>query len=676
VAISTSSVGSNDLSPGRLPNIPDPPKRGAVRALQRALVSRTSTDDGSERGLTDDAAEAIALAVADPAETRRYALRHLSYVQVPGGTLTVMRDKLLVNRVITYPVNPRVLDDERFPVAAADTEGSHLFWPERDLVGDPEGHCGLLLRGQTRRRVSAVLQSHGRRLRIQNRRLDTIPKIGVLRPIMAMPMIVRADDEPDVEPRTVLTSVEGSSRTAWSHHAQGIDAVAPLYGATADPAAAQAVARHLAGVRSLDASSVTERDLEQARTLLIPAEIIIGFTPDRDDQQPNLTAIIDQLLGLTHIDPPAPWTEQATESKIGDKVLAELRANGHVSADEEAWLAGMLSRAEAQARGLDPWLARRSARLLWLLSRDSSGPIGRAVSEGVRRASVQRRVRRETKSNVGAALALRAVDSGRSSRPVRAALPRAMRMQLFYEDVPDGGTWAATTRSPDELLDLALLELRDGVAGAAALELCALATWPLVTSVNLARGSAKSRAEGDPRDPETILSGLLRTELGIRVLHRAAVDDLGGIKPREIDTNSYAPVPTADGTWRPMTERWLRWRVLRPEGASDEATRRAEADERETLTAQRRLDLALERLDGHVQRLVTILHELTEIEDDDHLRLIDREGIGDDLANRLTQALVDAMTVIRQHNMTFNNRYGSPDENDEETEIDDDVDSP
>src|SRR5207237_6522227 len=141
--------------------------------LGKMLLSRIAGNP-DERGLSEEAAEVIAAAVADPAETRKYGLRHLSYMRVPGGTFTLIRDRLLVNRVITYPVNPRVLDSQRFPAAAPAGDPQRLFWPERDVVGDPNNHCELLLRGATRSRVSGVLQDHAKRLRQQNK-LDTIP---------------------------------------------------------------------------------------------------------------------------------------------------------------------------------------------------------------------------------------------------------------------------------------------------------------------------------------------------------------------------------------------------------------------------------------------------------------------------------------------------------------------
>ena len=61
----------------RLPEIPPPPKRGAVTALRKALVARGSRDP-DEHGLSEEAAEAIAVAVADPAQTRTVALGHVS----------------------------------------------------------------------------------------------------------------------------------------------------------------------------------------------------------------------------------------------------------------------------------------------------------------------------------------------------------------------------------------------------------------------------------------------------------------------------------------------------------------------------------------------------------------------------------------------------------------------
>jgi hypothetical protein len=652
-----------ELSPGALPEIPVPPKRGAVNGLRKALLARRSADTG-EHGLSEEAAEAIASAVADPSETRTYALRHLSYMRVPGGTLTLIRDRLLVNRVITYPVNPRVLDSQRFPAAAPEGDPQRLFWPERDVVGDPDGHCQLLLRGETRSRVSGVLQDHAKRLRQQNK-LDTIPQLGVLRPIIVMPMQVRTDGD-GKDPVTALTSVEGSSRTAWSHFAQGLDAADPLYGATADPAAAQAVARSLADIATAPASDVTPKEIQRARTLLIPAEIIVGFTPDSTTGKASIAAVVDQLLGLTHIDPPKPWSGQAAEAKIGEKILASLQEKAYIDADEHAWLAGMLSPEDAREKGLDPWPARRAARLLWLASRAPDDPISQAVAEGVRSASFQRRVRREAKGDSVAALALRAFDpaSVKDDRKVRAALPRAMRTPAFYVSGKAGnGQWKVTERTPEELRDAALQELADDKTGSATLELAALAIWGLVTSGHLSRGSAKSREGGDPRDPEQILSALMGSERGIRVLHRVAADDLAGIPPRQID-DAFAPVPTADGHWAPLAESWLRDNVV-PRPDAQPAPSPAQ-DEAATMTPLKRLDQRLEAVDGHVARLPTLLDELREIVEEDGTPVIDQEGIDDGRAQRWTQIFVDSITTVGNHQTAHNNRYGSVAEHEED----------
>src|SRR5437870_3249238 len=60
-----------ELSQSALPTIPEPPKRGAVTTLRKMLLSRIAGNP-DERGLSEEAAEVIAAAVADPAETRKY----------------------------------------------------------------------------------------------------------------------------------------------------------------------------------------------------------------------------------------------------------------------------------------------------------------------------------------------------------------------------------------------------------------------------------------------------------------------------------------------------------------------------------------------------------------------------------------------------------------------------
>lgn len=666
-------MAANTLQPAafgnRLPTIPDPPKRGAVRSLQRALLARKL--EPGELGLSDEAAEAIAFAVADPAETRSLELRRPSYSRVPGGTFTVIRDRVLVNRVVTYPVNPRVLEAARFPIADGLQALDRLFWPEHDLTGVPDGQCGLLLRGGRRARVTSVLEDHAIRLRTQNK-LESVPEIGVLRPIVVMAMTVSTDQE-SADPRTVLTSVEGSSRTAASHRAQDLRPADPLYGATADPAAAQQIARDISEVRLLPAAEVSARDQQRARTLLIPAEIVIGFTPDAGSE--GLLSAVDQLLGLTHIDPPAAWSAQAAESTVGEKVLAALENQSLLRAGEHPWLAGMATTEQAQKAGLDASKARRAARLLWLASRAPSSDIGQAVGEGIKRASQIRSARRESRANVAAALALRALDTASTTdhSGIRAAMPRAMRTPLFYETGKDhGGHWKLTGRSPDELRDAALVELEEGKPGPAALELAALAVWPLVIDVGLARGRARRAQGGDPRDPEQIIGGLANAPTGIRVLHRIVVDALAGARARAIDLSTFAPQPTADGEWTPATNRWLRTVVL-----PTEDTRDADEDEEEPasppMTPGFRLEMKLSQLDRHVDGVGGVLDEAEAIVGDDGSPTIQREGIDDDRADGLIVKLNAAMFRITGHKTAYNATYGSLAEPDDDDDRDHDA---
>jgi hypothetical protein len=650
----------------RLPTIPDPPKRGAVRSLQRALLSRTL--EPGEIGLSVEAADAIAFAVADPAETRTMELRRPSYSRVPGGTFTVIRDRVLVNRVVTYPVNPRVLESARFPIAEGRQALDRLFWPEHDLTAVPDGHCALLLRGGRRARVASVLEEHANRLKEQNK-LESVPEIGVLRPIVLMAMTVTADDE-SADPRTVLTSVEGSSRTAASHRAQGLRPADPLYGATADPSAAQQIARDLSEVRLLPAAEVSPRDQQRARTLLIPAEIVIGFTPDGSSE--GLLSAVDQLLGLTHIDPPAAWSAQAAESTVGEKVLSTLEDRSLLRAGEHAWLAGMATTEQAHDAGIDTSKARRAARLLWLASRAPASDVGQAVGDGIKRASQTRSARRESRANVAAALALRALDTAATTDHggIRAAMPRAMRAPLFYETGKGhGGYWKLTGRSPDELRDAALMELEEGDPGPAALELAALAVWPLVIDAGLARGRARRPPKGgDPRDPEQIIGGLTHATTGVRVLHRIVSDALNGIHPRTIDLSTFAPQPTSDGEWTSATNRWLRNVVL----PTDDTRADDENDDRDSppLTPGYRLETKLSQLDGQVDGVGGVLDEAEAIVGDDGAPTIQREGIDDDRADSLLLKLNAAMFRITNHKTSYNATYGSLAEPDDEDDHD------
>jgi hypothetical protein len=652
-----------ELQPTRLPPIPDPPKRGAVRSLQRALLSHARAEGGA-LGLSEEAAEAIAYAVPDPAATRTYALKRPSYIRVPGGTFTVIRDEVFVPQLITYPLNPRVLESERFPAAEGEAAVGRLFWPETDLASDPNGACQLVLRAGTRLRASRVLQEHATRLRRRNP-LESIAAVGVLRPIVVMPMTVRTDEEEGQSPRTVLTSVEGSSRTAWSHHYQELDAADALYGAVADPAVVHALARTLREVRDAPADEVTDRDVLRARTLLIQAEIVISFSPD-EGSTGSLPAAVDQLLGGTHIDPPLQWADKAIDETIGEKILATLHERDLIDVDEQAWLAGMLTPGEAESKGFSSWSAWRAAKLLWLMSRDPQSEVGKAVAAGVRRASFQRVARRELKATVVAALALRALDetSVDNHKPIRAALPRALRMAGFWATSRGvSGRWKVTERHPDELRDLALEELRDSGPGPATLELAALGGYALVTTGKLKRGTAKSRADGDPRDPETILAEMIQTPLGVRVLHRAAVDHLDGEEPRRFNQRGYRPQTTADGGWVRMSERWLRHELFprqEPGEQNDAAAKdAAKKNAKGTVTPKRRFDLKLIQLDRHIATTGTVLDELEAIPDDDGKPIILREGIDEERVERLNQEMLNTVSRIHRHGDTFRARYGS-----------------
>jgi hypothetical protein len=153
---------------------------------------------------------------------------------------------------------------------------------------------------------------------------------------------------------------------------------------------------------------------------------------------------------------------------------------------------------------------------------------------------------------------------------MRAAYLRATHMSTYATR-----RWQVSGRTPDDLLDGALAELKRPEAEQGnprawrnRLELAALAQYHLAAYEVLKR-EPMGRRDADQRGPQEILALMLQDERGLRLLRQAIVDGRAGVAPRLVDQNGQLVHGLLDddgdvqldpdGPAVPLTDRWLRY---------------------------------------------------------------------------------------------------------------------
>ena len=211
----------------------------------------------------------------------------------------------------------------------------------------------------------------------------------------------------------------------------------------------------------------SSEDLTAMRCEIVPALFLIGFIPHHGGSAEFATAV-KSMVALRHVDPPTPWGEGLEWSRSPTPPSKNSRAPGRTPPDRRRWMAGAITRQEAEHAHLSSDPAVRAAAIIEVFTSDD--PETRdAIRLAVRRPSPRgsSQDRPKLMNQLATALIVRAVSVA------VIALDRVRRyMRHGFAKPLCGGDWTATTRNADERVAEALAEIDRGEdAGTASLKL-------------------------------------------------------------------------------------------------------------------------------------------------------------------------------------------------------------
>ena len=619
--------------------LPRPPELLEVPALAPA-IRRAAERLQEQFKLSQEAAEAFAAAVVDPAEIRKSA-DNPEALYVPGGTLYGLRTRVWTRRIMPDPRNPRVGPARRHPVAVApgSTEDAH-FRPIPEPDPAPDGRPELHLAIESREHLTwasviakkYILKDNDWRLSIRNQ--------GVMTEVwLSAVTLVHGDGTAAV---TVPVTSEGSSRTVACHDILDLRSADVPY--SRDDRALRSIVRSL---NDAVANGPTAEQAEALRCETVPALLLVGFEPHPGSTATFATAV-RSLVALRHVEPAKPWNEAAKMGSIADTVLEALTDQGLLLPAEELWLLGALTPQEAEAKGFSADPAVRAARIVRLLT-DTDPTVHQTIRVAITGQTTKQRITNKFKLEVAAALILRAVSGAEEGQKV-SDIYRAL--QTGFADVLASEQWQATYRPTEAIVVDALREVSRGAgSGPASLELAARAAFPLVVSRQLFpdRGT-RNNDQVDRRQPGTVIDRMRASEWGIHQLGQAISDHAVGRRIRAVTpSGELIQLDNGDGE-QIVTDNWLR-QTFPPPGRPAAPAAADTAHER-YLHALAKLGEAMDSVDHAVRRLLAV-------EGIDGRPLIQTEGIDPADADAWMDDVMGLMQRIPVWRNTHVMRYGT-----------------
>jgi hypothetical protein len=626
----------NDFLAASLRAIPRLAKTSAVRNLAERLVTR---------GFSEDTAAAIARAVVDPADARS-RLDHLTPVRVPGGTVRVLDCMLWTPAIVPYLVNAREASGRRFPIGGGDPDAPPPIWqPEA-----AEDETALIFGVSSRRHLVASLEDSIAWLQDNNSWNDTIADQGIMVPVIAA--VAKIDHADAAEPTTMITTPDGSSRTASALTVLGLRALQVAYEFTEDE---RRLRQFIAGLQSnldLPADQISQRDIGRLRALAAPARLLLDFVPD-PGAEIDFAAAVDSLVHLVHVEHPKAWDEAAEYDAKAESVLEQMVEIARIPRERRDYFAGMMSPKATEAAGYSPLEDVRAAVLLSVFR---GAQYQDAIGRGIRLLDPKKYAVVSEKVKIAVELALRArrAELGVSdARIARNALRAAYQEQSIVHEA-----WQATDANPDALLNGALKELIAEGPGPQARLLTVLGLyWLGIHRILRDTHFFTEKAKRDGRSPQLVVSQMMRRRWGLHVFHRAIVDGRLDVFPRQVDDDGSI-LYNADGDAIAMSNQWLRGQVV-PEDAPIDIDSTAE-------TPLAQLNAHKSAFEGRVAALDTAHRDLRDITGPDGKSLIDVEGWRPEDVDRLGRQLIEVQNRLAVYAHVWRERHGDPDEDDYE----------
>jgi hypothetical protein len=531
-----------------------PPGRAKANARQRlaeALAERHVHDEAS--------AMAIARAVVDPTRTR-LALNSPINERVPGGTLHMVHVDVWPAAVTPSPINPRAAGDRPFPAGSpADPRRRRFRRPLVSAGCDPTGAPILALQVEDQEHLVDGLQNAMDVLMSTAEKLIAdLPIQGVMRPITLVSLRITHED--GAPPLTVTTSPDGSSRTtiAWRHW--GLETAAEVYRSD-DRKLGQRISR-VEALADKDASLLTDDERALLRLATMPAEVIVGYTPDAASTT-TFAQAVEAWVAAIHIDPPRPWGTSADLDTKASTVLASFAEHAGWNVEYLDYLAGMLTPEEARVAGFRPHADARAVEIMAVLGDDQNM---RVLNDGLRRlVGGGRRPRRPERLEPLVELILRPLRG--IATPAEVSLARVILANLRDMAEWNRPGWRPSTLDLTDLRTAALQELSDtatgredyedpGQIGLVVLELAFMAVFWLARHGCLRRQT--HRGEGyDDREPQHLLREMMVSPYGLDIFRQAIEDGRAGRAPRAIRPDGSIAV-NAIGADMVVTTEWLK----------------------------------------------------------------------------------------------------------------------
>jgi hypothetical protein len=480
----------------------------------------------------------------------------------------------------------------------------------------------------------------------------SIKEEGVRDQLTLVPLRV---EHPDADAVTLLAAPDGSSRCASTYAHLGLTPREVVYSlATDDREFRQRIGQVLA-IGQRDHRDIAEDEYAALQSLVLPAEIIIGFTPDAGVDL-TISRAIDYRVGGIHVDPPTQWRDAAKHDVQLNAALDECLRRGRLNEDRALYFAGTITPADAEAMGASSFMDVRAGELLAFFARRSNA---NAVNAGIR-GLLAGRVGSISKTD-RVQLAVEA-----ALRPYRSELPQGQvdgaRRALLYiylmDELLDAEDWLAHLgRDPADLADDALAEVELGQRGPAALALLVLAAYWL-TKHRCVRPATRGQSETDRRGLPALMRAVVSSKHGIRQLHRAIVDGRRGAHPQRVRPDG-TPMVNAAGEYLVVEEQWLRetWADERS-GSSHSGTG---ATGTGSVSPQGELNLCRERLERAVQEVGACVRQLrVPIDETTGQPLVMTYGLPALYVDRLNQVLTGATGALNHYRHIHEERGTEP----------------
>lgn len=516
---STTTFAAETVLPRPVEQLPSPALAPATRKLADKLTDLFN--------MSEEAAQAFALAVVDPSTVRR-VVETPERLPVPGGVILAVRAEVWAQCIVPDPRNPRIGPARRHP--ASDLVGrdeSTRFRPLSEPTAAPEGRPELVQRIQNQEHLAwAAKQAHDYVIDNNDWR-DSIRNQGVMTEVwLAATTFVHEDGTSAV---TVPVTAEGSSRMTCVHNLLEIRSADIPYGR--DERKLRSHIRKLnEEIAAAGKSDEVDPDVAiKVRCQKIPALLLVGFE-SHNGVGGDFGVAVKSLVALRHVDYPRPWGEATENEALADAVIDELERRELITAGKADWLAGALTPDEAEASGFNKDPAIRAATIARLFT-DRDPQVHAAIRVAITSQSTRKRITTKLLLDVATSLILRSLpeEDARRRERTRKYLKDALSGELAKD-------WEATLRSGEGLAAAAYDEVVPGTPGEATRELAARSAYPLVVAGALTadRGTRNSD-QPDRRHPGEVIDRMRTTAHGVYQLRQALADFAGGRRIRLVD---------------------------------------------------------------------------------------------------------------------------------------------